>query len=336
MGAFDSSLILSSTGTGADALQITASAGGMDIDSAGAMSLNSTAGAINLGNDAVAQDINIGTGAAARTITVGNATGATSVAINAGTSGVPITINATTTNAVSISANALTSGSALDITSISATKTTGGLVNIAQTGATTTQTAPSLTVSTSATTNVGAGVASFTGNTLTTGNAVSISANSLTTGNALYISATNIIDASGSALKITAAASKMALNVDAGVSRFNGGSITQATTIFTAGGSRTITAAELINGFAYVGAGAGGTLDLSGAVAVQSALNDMGIISAAGTRLTPILVSNTNVSVLTVTGGGGVTIIGTAAINNTSAIIHYIFTGATTAVAIIT
>ena len=140
-----------------------------------------------------------------------------------------------------------------------------------------------------------------------------------------------------SALKITAAASIMALNVDAGVSRFNGGSITQATTIFTAGGSRTITAAELINGFAYVGAaGAAVALTFPGAVAVQSALNDMGIISAAGTRLTPILVSNTNVSVLTVTGGGGVTIIGTAIINNTSAIIHYIFTGADTAVAIIT
>ena len=248
---------------------------------------------------------------------------------------VAVTNTATTTNAVSISANALTTGSALDITSNSAGKTTGGLVNIAQTGATTTQTAPSLTVSTTASTNVGAGVASFTGNTLTAGNAVSISANALTSGNALYISATNIIDASGSALKITAAASKMALNVDAGVSRFNGGSITQATTIFTAGGSRVITAAELINGFAYVGSGAGGTLDLSGAVAVQSALNDMGIISAAGTRLTPILVSNTTVSVLTVTGGGGVAIIGTDTINNTTAIIHYIFTGATTAVAII-
>ena len=140
-----------------------------------------------------------------------------------------------------------------------------------------------------------------------------------------------------SALKITAAASIMALNVDAGVSRFNGGSITQATTIFTAGGSRTITAAELINGFAYVGAaGAAGTLTFPGAVAVQSALNDMGITSAAGTRLTPILVSNTNVSVLTVTAGANETIIGTAIINNTSAIIHYIFTGADTAVAIIT
>ena len=333
-GAVDSSLILSSTGTGADALQITASAGGMDIDSAGAMSLNSSGGAINLGNDAVAQAINVGTGAADRTITVGNATGATSVAINAGTAGVPITSTAATTNAVSISAtalttgialnisaNALTTGSALDITSTSAGKTTGGLVNIAQTGATTTQTAPSLTVSTSATTDAGAGVASFTGNALTAGNAVSISATALV---------------EGSALKITAAASKMALNVAAGVSRFNGGSITQGTTIYTGGGLDTISAAELINGYTYVGA-AGGTVALTfpGAGAVETALGDMGITSAAGTRLSPILVAVTDANNLTVTEGAGETRYGTAAINNIAVIIQYIFTSNNTAAIII-
>lgn len=58
-----------------------------DIDAAGALSLNSSAAAINVGNDAVAQAINIGTGAAARTLTVGNVTGATAVNINAGTGG---------------------------------------------------------------------------------------------------------------------------------------------------------------------------------------------------------------------------------------------------------
>lgn len=58
-----------------------------DIDAAGALSLNSSAAAINVGNDAVAQAINVGTGAAARTITVGNITGATAVNVNAGTGG---------------------------------------------------------------------------------------------------------------------------------------------------------------------------------------------------------------------------------------------------------
>lgn len=59
----------------------------VDVDAVGALSLNSSAAAINMGNDAVAQAINIGTGAAARTLTVGNVTGATAVNVNAGTGG---------------------------------------------------------------------------------------------------------------------------------------------------------------------------------------------------------------------------------------------------------
>lgn len=57
------------------------------IDSVGVLELNSSAGVIGIGNDAVAQNINIGTGAAARTITVGNITGATAVNVNTGTGG---------------------------------------------------------------------------------------------------------------------------------------------------------------------------------------------------------------------------------------------------------
>lgn len=57
------------------------------LNAVGALSLNSSADAINVGNNAVAQAINIGTGGAARTLTVGNVTGATAVNINAGTGG---------------------------------------------------------------------------------------------------------------------------------------------------------------------------------------------------------------------------------------------------------
>ena len=178
-GSTDSSLVLSSTGTGADALQVTASAGGMDITSAGvmdittsggnsnitidpngsgtlalgsadntsvtmdalaltltsvnaltltdgtatiafggtgdttlsgattvdldcsgAMSLNSTGGAISIGNDDINQAINIGTqgertinvatGAFADTVNIGNATGATAVNLTAGTGGIAL------------------------------------------------------------------------------------------------------------------------------------------------------------------------------------------------------------------------------------------------------
>lgn len=55
----------------------------LDLDGSGAVSLESSGGAINVGADAVAQAVNIGTGAAARAITIGNAASA-SVAIDAG------------------------------------------------------------------------------------------------------------------------------------------------------------------------------------------------------------------------------------------------------------
>ena len=265
--------------------------------------------------------INFGTEAAAKTITIGNATGATAVAITAGTGGVPITSDTVTTgDAVSITANALTSGSALVITSSSGGKTAGGLVNIAQTGVSTNQTDPTLTVSTTATTQ--GAVASFTGNSLTSSDAVVISATNLTT---------------KSALIVTAAPNKMAINVNDGVSRFNGGSITQGTTVETGGGAKTITAAQIINGYAYVGAaGSSVALTLPGADAIQTALAAMGITSAAGTRLPPLIVEVTDANDLTVTAGTGETVHGTAAVNNKTAIIHYIFTGADSAVAIVT
>src|SRR3990170_8138337 len=44
----------------------------MLLDADGVLELNSSAGAISIGNDADAQAINVGTGAAARTITLGN------------------------------------------------------------------------------------------------------------------------------------------------------------------------------------------------------------------------------------------------------------------------
>lgn len=71
-----------------------ASTGVMDLDAAGALSLNSSGAAINMGNDAVAQAINIGTGAAARTITIGNNQATSALVLTAGSSG-DITINGT-------------------------------------------------------------------------------------------------------------------------------------------------------------------------------------------------------------------------------------------------
>ena len=85
----------------ATADHITATAGGtLLLDAAGVLELNSSAGAISIGNDDVAQNINIGTGDAARTITVGNNTGASSLVLTSGTGD----ILASSTDAVTVDA----------------------------------------------------------------------------------------------------------------------------------------------------------------------------------------------------------------------------------------
>ena len=83
-----------SNGSGNLALTTT-STGVIQLDGVDGVDLNSTAGPINIGDDADTGAINIGTGAAARTITLGNKTGTTSTTVEAGTGG--ITLDATTT-----------------------------------------------------------------------------------------------------------------------------------------------------------------------------------------------------------------------------------------------
>ena len=84
---------------------------GLDIDSAGALSLNSSAGAINLGNDAVTGAINIGSGASARTITVGNDAStkvdvnALAIELDAGTGGLTLESESTSANAILVQAS---------------------------------------------------------------------------------------------------------------------------------------------------------------------------------------------------------------------------------------
>ena len=79
-GTSETIVITNTQGINNSAIKLNASAGGVDIDAAGiitldsvgVLKLNSSAGTINIGNDAVTQPINIGTGASARTITIGN------------------------------------------------------------------------------------------------------------------------------------------------------------------------------------------------------------------------------------------------------------------------
>ena len=70
---------ITSAGTGDITL---ASADTVLIDAAGVLELNSSAGIIGIGNDAVAAAINIGTGAADRDITIGNVTASTTIVLN--------------------------------------------------------------------------------------------------------------------------------------------------------------------------------------------------------------------------------------------------------------
>ena len=117
------------------------------IDSAGVLELNSSAGVIGIGNDAVAQAINIGTGAAARTITLGNASGATSLVLNAGTGAINIGTNAiahtvtlgNVTGATAVNINAGSGGSIITTTNSALQLVSGtGAVSISADAAATT------------------------------------------------------------------------------------------------------------------------------------------------------------------------------------------------------
>lgn len=108
-------IALVSTGTG----DITAfSTDTLLLDSAGVMELNSSAGVISIGNDAVSQNINIGT-AGTRALVIGNSTATTSVALNAGT-GSSVNIG---TNAI---AHTVTIGNIIGATAVAINTGTGG------------------------------------------------------------------------------------------------------------------------------------------------------------------------------------------------------------------
>lgn len=146
-----------SADAGNNSLQISGShaAALVDMDAGGALSLNSSGGVINVGNDAVAQAINVGTGAAARTVTIGNVTGATAVVLNAGTGASSITVTGAGTfslvagtGAVGLANNATdhstTIGSTTGVSAFTAragtgamTFTAGGAFDVNATGAVT-------------------------------------------------------------------------------------------------------------------------------------------------------------------------------------------------------
>lgn len=78
------------TADGGNLTLSTTTSGEVLIDGIDGVEINSTGGAIEVGNDGNTGAINIGTGAAARVITVGNSTGATGVVVNSGTEQVEV------------------------------------------------------------------------------------------------------------------------------------------------------------------------------------------------------------------------------------------------------
>lgn len=136
---------VNTTGTGDIILN---SADTVLIDSAGVLELNSSAGVISIGNDAVAQAINIGTGAAARTITIGNSTGATSLVLDCGTGSLDIGTNAI--------AHTVTLGNSTGATSVVIDSGTGP-INVGTNAIAHTVTVGNVTGTTAVNINVGTG-----------------------------------------------------------------------------------------------------------------------------------------------------------------------------------
>ncbi len=191
------SIALASTSTGDITLN---SSDTLLLDSSGVLELNSSAGAISVGNDAVNQNISIGT-AGTRLITIGNLTSSTEVLLNFGTDGLvangvassPITIGSSnTTGAITIGGTAQSTG-AMTFGSSSANYTT----NIAaSTGAGV------------ATLNVATGV---NGNTINIGTGINTATQTvnIATGASAADSNVNILTGAGSA---SAASLNMANN----------------------------------------------------------------------------------------------------------------------------
>lgn len=132
-GTTGASALTLQTGTGA----YTQTVGGIwDVNAVGAVTIDSTGGAISIGADADAQNIAIGTGGAARIITVGNATGTTSVVLNAGTGNVDIGVNAIA-HATRVGSTTGTSALTLQAGTGATTVTAGGILDINATDAVT-------------------------------------------------------------------------------------------------------------------------------------------------------------------------------------------------------
>ncbi len=196
------------------------SADTMLLDSVGVLELNSSAGIISIGNDAVAQNINVGTGAAARVITIGNSSGATQVVVDGGSAGVSVGANAV--------AQTVTIGNQTGASAVTIDSGTGAI-------------------------NIGTAIAkTITIGNVTTSTAVAI--NSGTGGIALASTSTGDITLASSDTLLLDSAGVLELNSSAGVISIGNDAVSQNINVGTAGtraiaiGNSTATTSVSLNG----------------------------------------------------------------------------------------
>ena len=276
------SIALASTSTGDITL---ASADTVLIDAAGVLELNSSAGVIGIGNDAVAQNINIGTGAAARVITVGNISGATAVNINTGSGGSAITA---TNGAITINSGTGTLSVSSDAAATTVNLGTGGAAKTVTLGST----------NTTSTTNLQSGSGGIKIPAFTEGALITSSAGVVTTitGVAGRVLTAN---AAGSAPSFQAlGASSITITGD------TGGGLTGSSFTFTGG----------TTGLAFGGAGSTQTLTFAGitanggtvSLATDATASAINIGTGAGAKTTALGSTNTTSTTTLQAGSGGV------------------------------
>lgn len=288
------------------------------LDSAGVLELNSSAGVIGIGNDAVAQAINVGTGAAQRTITIGNVSGTSAVNINTGTNGSAITTTngtfavATGTGAINLGidavAHTVTIGNVIGATAVNLNAGTGGTaitttnstlalasgtgaINVGVDAVAHTVTIGNAIGATSVVVNGGTGAMDFGANGIahatTIGSTVGAASTTLQSGTGdLILTSTDAITADcAGVLELNSTGAAIGIGTDA-----NNFSINVGTS-----GVRTVTVGN--------GSGASSTIVNSGTGAASFASN--------ATDHTTTIGSVTGVSATTIQGGtGGITFVG--------------------------
>ena len=329
------SLVLAS-GTGN---VVASSTGTFLIDAAGVLELNSSAGIIGIGNDAVAQNINIGTGAAARIVTVGNASAASQVVVNCGTAGVSI--------GASANAHTSTFGST-NTTSSTVIQSGSGDVVVTSTDAVTIDAAGVLELNSSAgiisigndavaqNINVGTGAAA---RTVTVGNANTTTAVAINSGtgditatstDAIFLDAAGVLELNSSAGIISIGNDAVAQNINIGTGAaarvVTIGNITDATQVAINSGTAGIAMASTgagditINSDDTLLLDADGVLELNSSAGIISIGNDadaLGINVGTGAAARPIIIGNATAgTTLVLTGGDDGNIAPTPATNS--------------------